>query len=212
MLLMTKASWYEWKLVQKNLIYWSSKLKGKGNCELLTTCFLMFKLNNQNHCPKTDSFNSKLHQFTYRCLKKKRWEIRLQQMLLLVGKCKVGLTPFKLLLKEDSCLLTLQNTHQTGMVVLWLLHICYISSASIEWVITMSEENWSQCLCLYKVNKKHPVSLSGPEGTWQSMAYIHMAKLSSSLKHVSLVCIAYWEPSQACLTLQTVPRCCLEEC
>lgn len=52
------------KLVQNPLISWSSKLKGKGNCELLMTCFVMLELSNQNHSLKTESLHSKLHQFT----------------------------------------------------------------------------------------------------------------------------------------------------
>lgn len=98
---------------------------------------------------------------------------------------------------------TLNRSIPVGMV-LWFLHIFSDSLASIKSVIVMSEANWLQCLCLYKVNKKHSGSLSGPEGKWQGMAYIHMASFPTSLKHVSLACIAYWEPSQACLTLQTV--------
>lgn len=193
----------------KNLISWISKLKGMKYCKFLISCLVMLELSNQNHCPKTDLHQFLMHQFTLRCLKK-RQELRIQQVMLLVGRCKVGLAMFKIAVSLRG-LLTPQNTRQTGLVILWLLCIWYKYLVSIGWVIRMSEENWAQCLCLCKVNQKHPGSLSGPQGKWQSVAYIHMAKLASSLKHTSLVCMVYWEPSQVCLSLQTMPKFRLEE-
>lgn len=74
---------------------------------------------------------------------------------------------------SSVCLLNPQNTHPTGTVILWFLHICYKSLASIKWVIVMSEGNWFQCLCLYKVNKKHSGFLRASGRAWLTSIWLN---------------------------------------